>query len=243
MSPRLFLLPLLLCCAVPAHAADDPVDLPQDTPVLEEAHGPVMLDELAAWRSPVAGPLLTDGEYQVIRPTIRRRRALPGTHGEQLLVVPFETPSGDPALSIAVIARTAGGYRSRLLGNVLSNEIRSIRLVRLGHGGAPKVVVTERGGSGGFLTVRVFGTTRSGRWHSMWAVPGVYQGKYQLQPLMARVQRYIAGKVDAYPSGVWRETYVWRQDSFHLASRQRVRLKNPAGPGEAPRSLHAHAVD
>ena len=247
MRPRLLLLLPLFCCAAPLWAADDPAEDPPDTLASQDAHGPVMPDELAAWRSPVEGPLLTDGEYDVIRSIARRRLPLPGARGRQLVVVPFETASGDPALSIAVLTRAAHGYQSRLLTNVPANELRAIRLVRLGHGHAPKVVVAERGGSGGFLTLRVFGASPTGQWRSVWTLAGIYQGRYRFQPgsrpTMARVRRYIAGEVNAYPKGVWRETYVWRQGSFRLAGRQRVRLQTPPGPGGAPRSLHARAVD
>lgn len=243
MRPPLLLLPLLLCCAAPVCAADDPADNPPNTLAPPEAPEPETVDELAAWRSPVTGPLLTDGEYRMIRAAARRHFPLRGTHGQELVVVPFETGSGDPALSIAVITRGAHGYRSRLLANVLRSELHSVQLLRLGSSAVPKVVVAEQGGSGGFLTLRVFGASRNAQWRTVWTMPGVYQGKIRFQPETARVQRHIGGEVDAYPKGVWRETYVWRHEGFHLASRQRVRLKTPPGPGDSPHSLHAHAVD
>lgn len=243
MRPCLLLLPLFLCCAAPLRAADDPAVEPPDTLAPPEPPDPEPVDELAAWRSPVAGPLLTDGDYRMIRATARRHFPLGGTRGEELVVVPFETGSGDPALSIAVITRGAHGYRSRLLANILRSELHSVQLLRLGSSAVPKVVVAEQGGSGGFLTLQVFGASRHGQWRTVWMMPGVYQGRIRFQPEMARVQRYIAGQVDAYPTGVWRETYVWGRRGFRLASRQRVRLKTPPGPGETARSLHARAAD
>lgn len=208
-------------------------DFPETAPDPDEQAAPKPADDLAAWRSPVAGPVLTDGEYRILYPTLRRR--IPAARGgsAELVVVPFETPSGAEGRSIAVLQRTPAGYRSHLLYNLYAAELAAVRVVQLGPGRTPEIVTAEQAGSGGFLTLRVF-SGRAGRERPLWSLSGIYEGEYRLlsggsaRPTRMRVVRRIRSRTTAHPRGAWRETYVWRGRRFVLSGRERIRSRRVA---------------
>lgn len=216
---------LVLIAAMPPAAAEEPDS------------------DLAEWRSPVAGPTLTEGEYLLLRPVSHRAVDLDGDgRDEQLLIVPFETPNGEVAHSIATLHRTSTGYTSNLLLNVFPDELKSVRLVRFGASPTPKVVVYEQGGSGGFLTLHVYGNRRGGV-RPLFHLPGVYQGKYNLLPHGSHatrlvVMRHLAGEINAYPRGFRRESYRWADGRFVLASQRSWRLRpRHSLPARTPATL------
>lgn len=198
--------------------------------------------ELARWRSPLAANHLTEGEYLLLRSVSRQSLDLDGDgRREELLVVPFEAPSGTEARSIAVLHRTGTGYRSEFLLNSWADELQSVRLVHFGGSRAPQIVVREQAdGSGGFLALHVFGA-RGGQVRPLLSAPGVYQGQVTLlpkrtaQPRRLALVRQIAGEIDAYPRGFWRENYRWTGDHLVRTSRRQVFYRNvPTMPGERP---------
>lgn len=200
-------------------------------------------DVLAPWRSPVDHHFLTEGEYLILEPRLRRRVDLDGDgRPELLVVVPFDATDGKPALSVAVLNRRGEGYTSRLLFNCYADELSDVRVVRLRGNGPPSILVAEQGGSGGFLAVHVFGWNGR-RYRSLWSRGGIYQGRFRLVRAGARsawrleVTRGIQGDVDAYPKGLRRETYRWNGSQFALTSRARLSTRARVRLARSPHPL------
>jgi hypothetical protein len=162
---------------------------------------------------------------------------------EEVVVVAQPTHDGGRYWA-AVLKPWQSGYVSQVLYRGVASELEALRVVSLSGGRRSQILLVERGGSGGFLSVRVFGWT--GRSYArLFELEGIYQGRYRLRRVGHRrrgyvlhVVRAIQGDVNAYPRGEWRESYRWTAAGFILASRRRValrrRVKLSPGPSRLP---------
>ncbi|HTE18383.1 MAG TPA: hypothetical protein VK689_08380 [Armatimonadota bacterium] len=202
---------------------------------------PAAWDDLAPWRSPLARPLLTEGEYLILQPERLLRADLDGDGlTEQVVVAPFDTATGGQAYSIGVLTETPGGYASRVLLNCYAGELRDVSLARLAPATLPRILVRLGSGSGGFLWLDVWGWSGR-RYASLWSVEGVYQGRSRLWKASSgrrylRLTRSIAGGCNAWPRGESSALYRWERDRFALLSRWRGFMNAPVRqhPAAAP---------
>jgi hypothetical protein len=163
---------------------------------------------------------------------------------EELLLLPARDPGegGTARYRLAVLKRGAGGYRFDQLLDFPAEEFDRLRILPLAGSGPPQMVVSTRGGSGGFLALHVF-QWRGGRPAETWTLEGIYQGRYWLsrrgpgQPYHLCLTRAVAGDVNAFPRAEWREEYGWSGDRFRLLSRWRRPLPRVLLPRRRPHPL------
>lgn len=177
--------------------------------------------------APLAGAFLTEREYRRLH---HRERVVSDLDGdrllEELVVVPFRGEAGERRVSVGVVKAEAGGYRSQALLDLEADELRGVWVLALGGGSARQVVVAQRGGSGGFLTISIFGWDGK-RYRPLPAVEGVYQGRFRLvrpgpgKPYSLIVTRALQGRVEAVPRGDRQEEYRWSAAGFARVSRAR----------------------